>query len=174
MYSNLINVCPICFTPSHTKLRNMYNSMFFNLRFAAVSRPANEVSNNHNDSKYMSSRRKPGSQPPVNSAYGLFNRNRKHPEKYPSSGSNERWECVSGSGSKNSNQNRGHAHQQNGNSNAVNKSTLPSYHNNANQTYAANNSRESTASVNGQSEKRSSAPINNRRETSSSGSRHGM
>ncbi|XP_060853261.1 ataxin-2 homolog isoform X1 [Rhopalosiphum padi] len=140
-------------------------------RFAAVSRPASEMSNNHNDNKYMSGRRKPGPQQPANSAYGLFNRNRKHPEKYPSSGSNERWECVSGSGTKNSNQNRGHAHQQNGNNNVVNKSTLPPYHNSANQTYAAN-SRESPVSVNGQSDKRTSAPINNRRETSSSGSRH--
>jgi len=131
------------------------------------------MSNNHNDSKYnMSGRRKPGPQQPANSAYGLFNRNRKHPEKYSSSGSNERWECVSGSGTKNSNQNRGHAHQQNGNSNVVNKSTLPPYHNSANQTYAAN-SRESPVSVNGQSDKRTTAPINNRRETSSSGSRHG-
>lgn len=127
--------------------------------------------NNHNDSKFMSTRRKPGPQQPANSAYNLFNRNRKHTDKYPSSGSNERWECVSGSGSKN-NQNRGHAHQQNGNSN-VNKSTLPSYHNNSNQTYAAN-SRESPVSVNGQSDKRSSAPNNNRRETSSSGPRHGI
>jgi len=127
------------------------------------------MSNNHNDSKYVSSRRKPGQQQPANSGYGLFNRNRKHPEKYPSSGSNERWECVSGSGTKNSNQSRGH--QQNGNTNVVNKSTLPSYHNNTNQTYAAN-SRESPVSVNGQSDKRSSAPIS-RRETSSSGSRHG-
>lgn len=145
---------------------------FFFLRFAAVSRPASEMSNNHNDSKYMSGRRKPGPQQPANSAYGLFNRNRKHPEKYSSSGSNERWECVSGSGTKNSNQNRGHAHQQNGNSNVVNKSTLPPYHNSANQTYAAN-SRESPVSFNGQSDKRTTAPINNRRETSSSGSRHG-
>lgn len=130
--------------------------------------------NNHNDGKYMSGRRKPGPQQPANSAYGLFNRNRKHSEKYPSSGSsNERWECVSsGSGSKNSNQNRGHAHQQNGNSNAVNKSTLPPYHNNASQTYTAN-SRESPVSINGQSDKRSSAPISSRRETSSSGPRHG-
>ncbi|XP_025410895.1 ataxin-2 homolog isoform X2 [Sipha flava] len=138
-------------------------------RFAAVSRPNNEISNSH-DSKYMSGRRKPGPQQPTNSAYGLFNRNRKHPDKYPSSGSNERWECVSGSGTKNSNQNRGHAHQQNGSSNVVNKSTLPSYHNNTNQTYAAN--REPSVSVNGQSDKRSSASINSRRETSSSGPRH--
>lgn len=121
----------------------------------------------------MSGRRKPGPQQPTNSAYGLFNRNRKHTDKYPSSGSNnERWECVSGSGTKNNNQSRGHAHQQNGNSNVVNKSTLPPYHNNANQTYAAN-SRESPVSVNGQSDKRSSAPNNNRRETSS-GPRHGI
>lgn len=134
------------------------------------------MSNNHNDGKYnISGRRKPGPQQPATSAYGLFNRNRKHPEKYPSSGSsNERWECVSsGSGSKNSNQNRGHAHQQNGNSSAVNKSTLPPYHNNASQTYTAN-SRESPVSVNGQSDKRSSAPISSRRETSSSGPRHGI
>lgn len=130
------------------------------------------MSNSH-DSKYMSSRRKPGQQQPANSAYGLFNRNRKHPEKYPSSGPNERWECVSGSGSKNSNQNRGHAHQQNGNSNVVNKSTLASYHNNANNIYAAN-SRDSSVSVNGQSDKRSSGPMNSRRETSSSGPRHGI
>lgn len=121
----------------------------------------------------MSGRRKPGPQQPANNAYGLFNRNRKHTDKYPSSGSNERWECVSsGSGTKNSNQNRGHAHQQNGNSNVV-KSTLPPHHNNANQTYTAN-SRESPAPVNGQNDKRSSAPINSRRETSSSGSRHGI
>jgi hypothetical protein len=143
----------------------------FSLRFAAVSRPNNEISNSH-DSKYMSGRRKPGPQQPTNSAYGLFNRNRKHPDKYPNSGSNERWECVSGSGTKNSNQNRGHAHQQNGSSNVVNKSTLPSYHNNTNQTYAAN--REPSVSVNGQSDKRSSASINSRRETSSSGPRHGI
>lgn len=132
------------------------------------------MSNNHNDSKYISNRRKPGPQQPANSAYSVFNKGRKHTEKYPSSGSNERWECVSSSsGTKNGNQNRGHAHQQNGNSNAVNKSTLPSYHNNANQTYAAN-SRESPVSVNGQNDKRSSASYNNRRETSSSGSRYGI
>jgi len=141
-------------------------------RFAAVSRPSNDMPNNHNDNKYMSGRRKPGPQQPANSALGLFSRNRKHPEKYSSSGSNERWECVTGSGTKNSNQNRGHAHQQNGNNN-VNKSTLPSYHNNANQTYAGN-SRDSSVSVNGQNDKRSSAPINNRRETSSTSSRHGI
>lgn len=133
------------------------------------------MSNNHNDNKYISNRRKPGPQQPANSAYSVFNnKGRKHTEKYPSSGSNERWECVSSSsGTKNSNQNRGHTHQQNGNSNVVNKSSLLSYHNNANHTYTAN-SRESAVSVNGQSEKRSSASYNNRRETSSSGSRHGI
>ncbi|XP_050522500.1 ataxin-2 homolog isoform X2 [Daktulosphaira vitifoliae] len=140
-------------------------------RFAAVSRSTNDVSNNHNDSKYSSGRRKPGSQQSAN-AYGLFNRNRKHPEKYPNNASNERWECVTSSGTKNSNQNRSHNHQQNGNSNTVNKSTGSTYHNNANQSYSSSNSRE--PSVNGQTDKRSSASTSNRRDTpqSSSNSRH--